>query len=126
PRCSRSSWCLCPVRRAARLSSAPSKVPSPSPRRGNELRRNPLGPRLVVQIDPRGVLATPGERRPELLEPPELQRQVVRAKPHLLQAGGIARERGEPARLLDPHFLQRRGGQPFGPPRLEQMQRGVE
>src|SRR5205823_15112145 len=115
-----------PVGRAARLACAPPRVPLPAPRRGTELRRNPVGPRLVVQVDPRGVLATPGERGPELLEPPELQRQVVRAKPHLLQAGGIARERGEPAVLLEPHFLQRRGGQPFGPPRLEQMQRGVE
>src|SRR5712692_5477709 len=92
----------------------------------HELRGYPLGPRLAVQIDARRVLAAAGERRPELREPVQLQRQIVRSEAHLLQPGRFPGERGEPSVLLQPRLRKRRPGQTLGAPRLEQAQRRVQ
>src|SRR5712671_4801382 len=93
-------------------------TPSSADRR-HELRGHPFGTRLAVEIDAGRVLAAPGERRPELREPVELERQIVRAEAHLLQPGRLPGECAEPSVLFQAHFRKRRPGQAFSAPRLE-------
>src|SRR5438067_6869935 len=77
-----------------------------SMRRRLQLGRDPLRPRFVVQIDARGMLSAAGERGAQLQQPAQLERNVAGTQPHLLHAGGLARDDGEAAVLLQTHLFE--------------------
>src|SRR5437879_2486635 len=84
-----------------------------------------VGSRRIVEIDPRGQLAAPGERRAHLREPAQFQRQLAGAEADFLKTVTLMREQ-RVAVVVETHFGERADRVPGAAPGVEQVQRAEQ
>src|SRR5438067_125712 len=85
-----------------------------------------VGTRRIVEIDPRGHLATPGQRRAHLREPAQFQRQLARAESDLLKAVALMREERIALVIIETHFGEGAHRLAGAAPGVEQVQRAEQ